>query len=277
MSLVRTALLLYAAALSSATRHHVIDPEGYLSNSTRQEVERLLGSVDTPSECGTYHAAIAFVRSVPSERLTSDFVHKLHDTWGIGNSPCNDGAILCVVAEERRVFFTSGRSFRERVSVRAAENAVDAMIGPLRYREYDAAALAGAYMIREAVRNGKVSTWGALEYNAPAILLASVGVRDISRREWIVAGVVLLSACCLWNAPCIATFALGIVLSYMNFWFTGAGCAVSAVLRSHECLVGAVVALVLGTAGEFRRASHTGRAPRPEAQPRTSRGRRPVL
>lgn len=250
MAPLRAALFVGLIALSSATRHFVIDPEGYLSNETRGEIDRVLGSVNTPSECGTYHAAIAFVRSAPDGRISQEFVRNLHDAYEVGSGPCSDGAILCVVVEDKRVFMTTGRSFHRRVDEAEAERAVDVMVERLQYRDYDAAALLGARAIADAIRIGRRSVWSAMEHNAPVLLLATIGAHHIFQHDWAAAVVELFSSFFLWDSPCTSTVSLGVILAYMDFGRTGCACALSGILRCQGYLGTAVVALALGLAWE---------------------------
>ncbi len=67
----------------------------------------------------------------------------LFNTWGVGHRDDNDGALLVVAAEERKLRIQTGRGLGDRLSDQRAKQIIDDHIVPLFKRdEYDVLLLA---------------------------------------------------------------------------------------------------------------------------------------
>ena len=145
-------------------RRNVCDPRGYLAPEEHKRVDgfiRIVGRAEKPPfrkyACGPgeegVRVAVALVgrmRDVwdpaamgaplddplaESEALAKN----IHDQWGVGNKACNNGILVFLVVEDRKVHISTGRGAKEIVSDEQARRIIDGMKRHLRAEDYLAA------------------------------------------------------------------------------------------------------------------------------------------
>lgn len=243
-----------ACGRAGAERSAVCDPDGYMTVEGKDAVEAALNAIGTTSPCGVYQVAFAIVGSVtggtsllPME-AAERAARETHDAWGVGSAACGDGALIFVAVEDRAVYVSAGAAFRRRVRDSQIDGVIDAMRVGLRAQTYDDAALRGVATLAREIKNGPgIFT----ERCIPALLLGALGLymllEDVES-----AGATSLVACVVsLTSPAVATLCIGCALSWLSFWFAGAGCVVASVAAGQgRTGVGAVFA-VLGVAVEY--------------------------
>lgn len=73
-----------------------------------------------------------------------EFARTLHDTWGVGHADCDDGVVLVVSIDDRRLGISSGKGVKNRLN---EEQILDEMKPFLRQREYAAGVRRGVFEI----------------------------------------------------------------------------------------------------------------------------------
>jgi uncharacterized protein len=78
-----------------------------------------------------------------------DYALELFNRWGVGHRDDNDGVLLVVAAEDRKLRIQTGRGLRDRLSDQRAKQIIDAHIVPrLKRGDYDGGVVAGVEAIR---------------------------------------------------------------------------------------------------------------------------------
>ena len=112
-----------------ATRSHLCDPDGSLSNSLESsQVLSALNAVDAGPwypYCGPFQMGIAVVGRV--DGATSEFAPAVLDRWGVGSKGCNTGIVLGIAIEDRSMYLATGGGAKEYVSDAEAQAIIDRM------------------------------------------------------------------------------------------------------------------------------------------------------
>jgi len=129
----------------------VCDPDHIISTSKADELEATLGHISQipQDSCaqGGYQMAIALMKKMDEGiGATRDvavrakmFAQHLHDKWGVGQKGCNNGILLLLSRDDRRIFISTGRQSREKLSDKRLDKMVDDAKVLLRGENYGAA------------------------------------------------------------------------------------------------------------------------------------------
>jgi uncharacterized protein len=98
------AVVLLAVVQPQSLDHRVHDFANLLSPADRQELEKLSFDVDQKT---TAEIAIVTVNSLDGMPV-EDYAHELFEKWGIGKRKANNGVLLLVAPNERRMWISTG-------------------------------------------------------------------------------------------------------------------------------------------------------------------------
>ncbi|SMC86635.1 TPM domain-containing protein [Pedobacter africanus] len=88
----------------SLNETYVSNPDGILSAETVAALNSKLSPLD---QAGTAHIDVVFVKSI-GEHVPKDIAHELFRAWKIGSSETNNGLLVFVVEDQRRIEFETG-------------------------------------------------------------------------------------------------------------------------------------------------------------------------
>jgi uncharacterized protein len=148
-------LLLLGPALPAAALD-VPSPSGYvtdradmLSAATEQRLERALRSFE---ESDSTQIAVLTVSSLEGEAL-EEYSLKVAETWGIGQKEHDNGALLLVARDDRKVRIEVGYGLEGRLTDLLAGRIIDNEITPrFRQGDFDGGITAGVGAMVQAVR-----------------------------------------------------------------------------------------------------------------------------
>lgn len=128
----------------------ICDPHIVLSYETANKIEELLYSVrkNTNSGCSGdddpgFQIGVAILnrmRSISGESVAETaekFAKYLHDSWGVGHSGCDDGALLLLSLDDRQVYLSTGRGATKVLTDDQIDLIVEEMKPYLREKDYD--------------------------------------------------------------------------------------------------------------------------------------------
>lgn len=129
----------------------ICDPNKILSHETANKVEELVYSVrkNTASGCSSSSenpgfqigvAVLRKMRPIPDESIAvtaENFAKHLHDSWGVGHTGCNDGAVLLLSIADRQVYMSTGKRAMEVLSDDQIDIIINEMKPYLQKKDYD--------------------------------------------------------------------------------------------------------------------------------------------
>jgi uncharacterized protein len=81
----------------------------------------------------------------------SAYARRLFDCWGIGDAARDDGVLVLIAMRERRVRIEAGAGLEDRLSEESLEEAIDAMVAPLRAGDVGGGLRAAAESVAETL------------------------------------------------------------------------------------------------------------------------------
>ena len=88
----------------SDVRQYVTDPSAILSATARDSINAILGRLEKSTGIET---AVVMLPSIGDEDIF-DFGHELFRKWGIGKKKSNNGLLILLVKDQKKVRFTTG-------------------------------------------------------------------------------------------------------------------------------------------------------------------------
>lgn len=128
----------------------ICDPESILSYETANNIEELLYSVrkNTNSGCSEgenpgFQIGVAVLNRMRSHsdesvaETAEKFAKHLHDSWGVGNAGCDDGAVLLLSTDDRQVYMSTGRGATKVLTDNQIDLIIEEMKPHLKDKNYD--------------------------------------------------------------------------------------------------------------------------------------------
>ncbi len=200
-----------------AYRGYVNDYAHLLSAGTAQEVEEALRSFD---ETDSTQVAVLTIDSLEGDAL-EDFSIRTVDKWGIGQRGKDNGVLLLVVKNDRKLRIEVGRGLEGVLTDLAAGRIVDNVIRPLfKAGRFDEGIKAGVVALIQTCRgefsadSGSTRRQGRGQEPPPAFGYLLFGLFVISflgrasRPLGMVAGAILLPLAAFFGLPSIGLFLL---------------------------------------------------------------------
>jgi len=83
---------------------YVSNPDEILSRETVEELNAKLSRLD---QAGAAHIDVVFVKSI-GELVPKDVAHELFNTWKVGSKETNNGLLILIVQDQKRIEFETG-------------------------------------------------------------------------------------------------------------------------------------------------------------------------
>jgi uncharacterized protein len=132
----------------------VTDKVGFLSAATRDALDRRLEAYERQ----TGHQVIVWIDHTTGGLSIEDFATRALRKWGVGRKGVEDGLILFLFSDDRRMRIEVGYGFEERVPDVIASRIINDTITPrLKAGEPDAALTEGITAILAAIEGGTVA------------------------------------------------------------------------------------------------------------------------
>lgn len=158
----------------------ICDPDGVLSPRTADELDGLANFIAEGShgfalaDCaGTlrgYQVALAVLQTMQNDGRNLDrraevFAKELHDSWGVGDAECNNGVVLLVSLQDRRMYISAGKGTTKLLSDKAIQAVLSDMKSYLRAGQVEAALKAGVVDIGEFLAGGRKASQRASSFS----------------------------------------------------------------------------------------------------------------
>ncbi len=146
----------------------VSNPDGLLSEKTVTEINHLLAALEDST---TAQVAVVFVNSI-GQVVPKDFAHDLFKKWGIGYQKKDNGLLILVVKDQRRIEFETGYGL-EGVLPDAICHRIqtERMVPYAKKGDYDQALLEGVKAVVQIVQlpESKEEVYDESKYKAKAV------------------------------------------------------------------------------------------------------------
>ena len=152
---------------------YVSDANHILSNGAVDKVNEILKKLDTAKRA---QVAIVLVNNI-GDRIPKEFATELFKSWGIGDKVTNNGLLVLLVKDQKRIEFEVGYGL-EGIIPDIISNHIQqqAMIPNLKKGDYDAAVLEGVKMISKTIGEGNkeinATSPGTNDSNALRVILS---------------------------------------------------------------------------------------------------------
>ncbi len=183
-----------AAVKIPAASGYVNDRADILTPATEQKLEQFLRGFE---QSDSTQLVVLTVPSLEGEPVES-YALQVAEAWGIGQKGKDNGALLLIARDERKIRIEVGYGLEGRLTDLLAGRIVDNEISPrFRAGDFDSGVLAGVQAMAEAVRGeyqgngrtsrrGERSPWGLLAlllFLGPGMLLLGGGRRSGGHRR----------------------------------------------------------------------------------------------
>ncbi len=143
-------LVLPAAALDvPPSKGYVTDQAGIISSATEQQLERYLRSFE---ESDSTQIAVLTITSLQGEALDG-YALKVAETWEIGQKEHDNGALLLVAKDDRKIRIEVGYGLEGKLTDLLTGRIIDNEISPrFKQGDFDGGIIAGVGAMTQAVR-----------------------------------------------------------------------------------------------------------------------------
>jgi uncharacterized membrane protein YgcG len=154
-------------------RSAVCDPDGLLPDDAVKIVDGVVNFIAEGSHgfakmsCAGhpagYQVAVAVLQKMAKDWRGLDarakmFATKLHDAWGVGDAECNNGVLLLVAVEDRRMYISTGKGVKAVLTDARVQQVLGNMKAALRAGRLDLAIEAGVNDIGKTLAGQKIAT-----------------------------------------------------------------------------------------------------------------------
>jgi uncharacterized membrane protein YgcG len=144
----------------------VCDPNALISYESANKIEELIKTIqkDYTSSCGGFQVAVVIVQKIKSDWPTGStdretaaryFTTKIHDEWGVGNHKCQDGIVLFLSKEDKKMYISTGSGSKQFLSNRGIERVLTTMRTELRKGNFGEGVILGINAIAKELSTGK--------------------------------------------------------------------------------------------------------------------------
>ncbi|MGD9634907.1 MAG: YgcG family protein [Pirellulales bacterium] len=149
--------ILLAVVAPSDPNARVHDFANLLSREQRASLEDLAREVDRLT---TAEMAVVTVPTLDGQPV-DDYAHELFEEWGIGKKPANNGVVLLVAPNERRMWIAVGYGLEPLLTDSVCGEIRDEQIIPrFKNNDYAGGIVAGAHRIAEVLRSDPAAARG---------------------------------------------------------------------------------------------------------------------
>eukprot|EP01023_Acetabularia_acetabulum_P021853 TRINITY_DN2157_c0_g4_i2.p1 TRINITY_DN2157_c0_g4~~TRINITY_DN2157_c0_g4_i2.p1 ORF type:complete len:475 (+),score=58.38 TRINITY_DN2157_c0_g4_i2:25-1449(+) len=119
----------------------ICDPEGVLDKQGADLLEGLVKEIYVgqdqyalPFRCSGSNKGlqigVAIAKSMSSQTDEKVFAKTLHDSWGVGDEGCDNGVLIFVAIENRKIYISTGKGAVELLPDQIVQNIIDSEIKP---------------------------------------------------------------------------------------------------------------------------------------------------
>lgn len=136
-----------------------------LSYRVHEELDRIRAEVKGP--CGTlgdrgYQVAVALAAKLQAptdsytdlDAVTASFAKGLHDSWGVGDAACHNGALLVVSKDDRTMYISRGEGLSPILTDDRLDSILERMGDKLRANDFDGAILGAVTAMGNYLQKG---------------------------------------------------------------------------------------------------------------------------
>jgi uncharacterized protein len=129
---------------------YVSNPDGIIFSQTVSEIDTILSLLERQT---TVQVAVVALQSI-GENDIDDFSQKLFNTWGIGNKTNNNGLLILLVKDQRKVRFHTGYGLEGPLPDITCKNIqMNYMVPLFKEEKYDEGVLAGVKEVVNVITN----------------------------------------------------------------------------------------------------------------------------
>ncbi len=139
-----------AEVMPPKPQRHFNDYAGVTSRETQEQLNRRLEDLEKTNSA---QVVVAIFRKMQSDSSIEDYTQRVAQNWGVGQKDKNNGAVLFVFVEDRKMFLQVGYGLEGALPDATAKNITEFRIKPhFRNGDYNAGLRAGVDSIIQAVR-----------------------------------------------------------------------------------------------------------------------------
>jgi uncharacterized protein len=142
--------LMAAEVMPPKPKRYFNDYAGVTSVEVQQKLDRRLEDLE---KTNSTQVVVAIFKKMQSDSSIEDYTVRVAQSWGVGRKEKNNGAVLFIFVEDRKMFLQVGYGLEGALPDAVAKDITEFRIKPhLRNGDYDAGVTAGVDAIIQAIR-----------------------------------------------------------------------------------------------------------------------------
>ena len=145
-----------AEVIPPKPNRYVNDYAGVLSNDTEQRLNTQLEELE---KSDSTQIVVAIFQTMQSDSSIEDYTVRVAESWGVGGSTNDNGAVLFIFVQDRKLYIQVGYGLEGTIPDATAKSIIDSQITPhFRNNNYDAGVSAGVAALIQAARGEYTGT-----------------------------------------------------------------------------------------------------------------------
>lgn len=157
----------------SDARQYVTDPTAILSTAARDSINAILGRLEKSTGIET---AVVMLPSIGDEDIF-DFGHELFRKWGIGKKKSNNGLLILLVKDQKKVRFTTGYGIEGTMTDAMSKRIQTTLMIPrFRIGDWNGGMVSGVRAVAKTLDGSMQAEEGSGEDDLSAIMITLVAI-----------------------------------------------------------------------------------------------------
>lgn len=157
----------------SDVRQYVTDPSAILSATARDSINAILGRLEKSTGIET---AVVMLPSIGEEDIF-DFGHELFRKWGIGKKKSNNGLLILLVKDQKKVRFTTGYGIEGTMTDAMSKRIQTTLMIPrFRVGDWNGGMVSGVRAVAKTLDGSMQAEEGSGEDDLSAIMITLVAI-----------------------------------------------------------------------------------------------------
>lgn len=157
----------------SDARQYVTDPTAILSTAARDSINAILGRLEKSTGIET---AVVMLPSIGDEDIF-DFGHELFRKWGIGKKKSNNGLLILLVKDQKKVRFTTGYGIEGTMTDAMSKRIQTTLMIPrFRVGDWNGGMVSGVRAVAKTLDGSMQAEEGSGEDDLSAIMITLVAI-----------------------------------------------------------------------------------------------------
>lgn len=157
----------------SDARQYVTDPTAILSTAARDSINAMLGRLEKSTGIET---AVVMLPSIGEEDIF-DFGHELFRKWGIGKKKSNNGLLILLVKDQKKVRFTTGYGIEGTMTDAMSKRIQTTLMIPrFRVGDWNGGMVSGVRAVAKTLDGSMQAEEGSGEDDLSAIMITLVAI-----------------------------------------------------------------------------------------------------